>query len=163
DLCRVTVRNFDGPEISVIVLQQNLTSVQRPLWRRKECRRWQRHRFWCCKSQRIAEHKLVLSTSIREPCEARAIWRPGWTAIIRAGTLRQVSIIAFLCGHCEDVTAGFEGRANSGGRQCRIANHTGNFFELRPRPGEISGYFDVQSLRFAGCRIDEIDVSGLFV
>ncbi len=82
---------------------------------------------------------------------------------MRARALRQVSKVAFFGRHGEDLTACFEGGASAGRRECRIANHARDFFELRAGPGQIARHFDVELLRLTRLGIDEIDVARLFV
>ncbi len=57
----------------------------------------------------------------------------------------------------------FNGCANPGRRERRVANHGDNLFELRPRPRQIAGYVDIESVRSPGTGINQIDVTSLFI
>ena len=82
---------------------------------------------------------------------------------MRARTLREVSVIALLSRHGENLAARFECRPNSRGRERRVADHADYFLELGARPRQIAGYFDVELLRLFCFCIDEINVAGLLV
>src|SRR6185503_6377571 len=83
NLGSVATRHFDGPEVSVIVLKQDLIPVRRPCQRRKKRSRWQRDGFGWSNSQRISEHELIFTTHVRQPGESDAVRRPCGTAIVR--------------------------------------------------------------------------------
>src|ERR1043166_3344693 len=93
----------------------------------------------------------------------RSVRRPRWPTIVRAGALRQVAEVALFGWNSKDLTARFEGRASASRRKRRIANHARDFLELRSRPREIAGHFDVELLRLTGFRVDEINVTRLLV
>src|ERR1041385_9459969 len=82
---------------------------------------------------------------------------------MRPGTLRQISVIAFFSGNRKDFSTRFECSTHARRRKCGITDHARDFFELRSRPGQISGHLNVQSLLFSGCSVDEIYVTGLFI
>src|SRR5204862_6239147 len=82
---------------------------------------------------------------------------------MRARTLREVSVIALLSRYRKNLAARFECRPNSRGRERRVADHANYFLELRARPRQIAGYFDVELLRLFCFCIDEINVAGLLV
>ena len=82
---------------------------------------------------------------------------------MRARALGEVAVVALLSRDSENIAARFERRPNSRRRERRVADHCDYFLELRARPRQIAGDFDVESLRpFCLC-IDEINVAGLLV
>ena len=80
-----------------------------------------------------------------------------------AGAAREVSRIALVRRHGEDLAACGEGGANAGGRQRGFLDRCRHALEARARPRKIPIDLDVQLLRLAGLGIEEVDVTSLLV
>src|SRR5688572_15994171 len=80
-----------------------------------------------------------------------------------SGTLRKISIIAFFRRHGKDLAPGLKHGANTGRRQSRVADHARDPFKLRPCPWKITGNLDVELLRPAVSRVEEMYIAGLLV
>ena len=88
-------------------------------------------------ADRLTEHELVLSARVRKPGELCAVGRPDGAAVVRAGALREVSVVALLRRHRENFAPRLESRAHPARRERGAADHGGYLLELGSRPGDV--------------------------
>ena len=149
--------------MQVTVLEQNARAVRRPRRRGVEALRRQRDRARLGRADLIADHQLVLAAGVRQPRDLGAVGRPDRAAIVRAGTLRQIAEVALLGRDGDDLAARAESGARASRRQRRLADLSGDFLEVRPRPRQIARHLDVQPPRLAGRDVEQVHVAGLLV
>ncbi len=94
----------------------------------------------------IRDHELVLATRIAEPRDGLPVRRPARRTLRRAWRAREIARVAFLGRHGEDLTARFEDRALTGGREHPAPHASREVFPVRPRPREVAAYVDRQRL-----------------
>jgi len=155
--------DVNGPQMQVIVFEQQILAVRRPGRRREEALRGQPDCARLHARARISNHQLVFAARIGEPGDLRAVGRPYGASMVRTWTLREIASVTLLNGHRHDLAACLEGRPHAGRRQRRVPDRRGDPCEVWPRPWEIARDVDRQACRLSARDIDEMNVSGLLV
>src|SRR5262249_18679974 len=98
---------------------------------------------------------------VSDRCTVR---RPGWRALVDAGSVRQVARVPLRGRYSDDLAAELKHRARAAGRDVPVTNVPRTFplDESRAPIRKVGGHADSQPLALAGTRIKEVDVTRLF-